>query len=91
MANHRRRHAEKEAAIRRQQQVEAARRGYFTVLAAEFGQQRQEELLAASRAEFVHSQKARAHLAAAERQHTLNAFLQQLKGVQLVCRFCPLV
>lgn len=71
--------------------METARRRYFTAFAAEFGQQRQEELLVASRAEFVHSQQARARLAAAERQHTLNAFLQQLKGVQSVCRFCPLV
>jgi len=85
VANHRRRQAEKEAAICRQQLAEAARQWYFAALAAELEQRRQEELLAARRVESIRSQQARARLVAAERQHALNAFSQQLKGAQAVC------
>ena len=85
IVNHRRRQVEKEAAIRRHQLAEAARRQYFTALAAELEQQHQEELLAARRAEFIRSQQARARLVAAERQQALNAFLLQSKGAQPVC------
>ena len=82
--NHRRRQAEKEAAIRRQQLAEAPRRRYFTALAAELEQQRQEELLAVRRSEYMRSQQARARSIAVERQ--LDAFLRQLKETRQVCR-----
>ena len=96
VVNHRRRQAEKEAVIRRQQLAEAARRQYFAVLAAELERRQQQELLAARRAEFVRSQQARARLLAVERQHALNAFLQQSKGLQPVrsigiCLKCPVL
>ena len=84
IANHRRRQIEKEATIRRQQLAEAARQRYFTALAAELEQQRQEELLAARRSEFIRSQQARARLIATERQHALDAFLGQLGGARPV-------
>ena len=85
IVNHRRRQAEKEAAIRRHQLAEATRRRYFAALAAELEQREQEELLAVRRAEYIRSQRARARLLAAERQQTLDAFLRQLKGPQPVC------
>ena len=85
VANHRRRQIEKEAIIRRQQLAESARQRYFTALAAELEQRRQEELLAARRSEFIRSQQARARLVAAERQHALDAFLGQLGGARPVC------
>jgi len=82
VANHRRRQVEKEATIRRQQ---LAGQRYFVALAEELERRRQEELVAARRAEFIRSQQARARLVVAERQHALNTFLQQLKGAQQVC------
>ncbi|KAF9785091.1 hypothetical protein BJ322DRAFT_1218799 [Thelephora terrestris] len=86
IVNHRRRQAEKEAAIRRQQLSEAARQRYFAALAAELQQLRQEQSIAARRAEFVRSQRARAPLATVERQQALSAFLQQLKEPQPITR-----
>ena len=86
ISNHRRRQAEKEAAIHRHQLAEAARQRYFAALAAELEQQRREELIAARRAEFIRSQQARARLVAGERQHALGAFLRQLNGAQPVCQ-----
>ena len=91
VANHRRRQAEKEAALRRQQSAQAARQQYFAALAAELEQRRQEELLTARRAEFIRSQRARARLVAAGRQHALDAFLRQLKGAQPVCYVCGIL
>lgn len=85
IVDHRRRQAEKEAAIRRQQLAETARQRYLAALVAELKQRRQEELLAARRVEFIRSQQARARLVAAERQQVLRAFLHQLKGPQPVC------
>jgi len=86
VASHRRRQAEKEAAIHRQQLTEATRQRYFAALAAELEQQRREELIAARRAEYIRSQQAGARLVAAERQQAVDAFLRQLKGAQPVCR-----
>jgi len=91
VANHRRRQAEKEAAIRRQQLAQAARQQYFAALTAEVEQRRQEGLLAARRAEFIRSQRARARLIAAGRQHALDGFLRQLKGPQPVCHICAVL
>ncbi|KAF9644445.1 hypothetical protein BDM02DRAFT_946971 [Thelephora ganbajun] len=88
VASHRRRQAEKEAAIHRHQRAETARQQYFAALVAELEQRRQEELITAHRAEFIHSQRVRARLVAAECQRLLNAFLRQLKGPQPVCRIC---
>lgn len=90
IANHRRRQAEKEAAIRRQQLTQAARQRYLA-WAAELEQRRQEELLAARRAEFIHSQRARARLIASGRQHALDAFLRQPEGAQPVCHVCDIL
>ena len=87
VANHRRRQAEQEAVIHRQQLAEATRQRYFAALAAELEQQRQEELLAAHRAQLIRSQQARAHLVAAERQHALDAFLRQFEGARPVRLF----
>jgi len=87
IANHRHRQAEKQAAIRRQQLAQAARQQYFA-WAAELEQRRQEEFLAARRAEFIHSQRARARLVAAGRQHALDAFLRQPEGAQPVRHVC---
>jgi len=91
VANHRRRQAEKEAVIRRQQLVQVARQQYFAALTAELEQRRQEQLLAARRAELIRSQRARARLIAAGRQHALDAFLRQLEGAQPVCHVCGTV
>ena len=88
VANHRRRQAEKEIANHRQRLAEAARQRYFTALAAEVEQQRQEQLLAARRSELIRSQQARARLIATERQHALDAFSRQRKGIQEVCHIC---
>jgi len=66
--------------------AEAAHQRYFAALAAELEQQRREELIAARRAEFIRSQRAGARLVAGERQHALDAFLQQLKGARPVTR-----
>ena len=86
VANHRRRQAE--VAIHRQQQ---ARQRYLSALAAELEQQRQEEILAARRAEFARSQRARARLVAAERQDALDEFLRQLEETRPVCHVYTLV
>lgn len=87
VANHRRRQAEQEAVIHRQQLAEATRQRYFAALAVELEQQRQEELLVARRAQLIRSQRARALLVAAERQHALDAFLRQFEGAQPVRPF----
>ena len=87
VVNHRRRQAEKEVAIHRQQLAEAARQRYSDALAAELEQRREAHLLAARCAGSIRSQQARARLAAAERQHALSGFQQQLRGHQPVCDF----
>ena len=91
VASHRRRQAEKQNAIRRQQLAEATRQRYFTALAAEVEQQRQEQLLAARRSELIRSQQARARLIAAERQYALDAFSRQLNGARPVCHIAVLL
>ena len=91
VANHHHRQAEKEASIHQQQLAQASRQRYFAALAAELKQQRQEELLVARRAEIIRSQRARARLNTAERQHTLGVFLRQHEGGQPACHICGIV
>lgn len=88
IANHRRRQAEEEAAIRPHQLAEAAFRQSFAASGAELEQRQQEEFLVARHAELLHSPQVRAPLFTAEHQHTLNALLQQFKGAQPVRRDC---
>ena len=92
ISNHRRRRAEKEAAIRRQRQVEVARQRYLVSLAAELEQRRQHaELLASRRVEVIRAQQARARLAAAERQLAVKEFFREVEGVPSVRRMCNLL
>ena len=86
ITNYHRRQIEKEAATHRQEQAEAARQRHLASLRAEFEQRRrQEELLASHSAEVIRTQRARARLAAAERQLAVNEFLGRFKGAQPVC------
>lgn len=67
-----------------QQLTEAARRRYTGSLAAELEKRQQKEVLVTRRAELPYSQQERTRLAAAERQHALSMFPQDLRGPQPV-------
>lgn len=87
VVSHRRRQAEREAAIRQQQLAEVVRQVYLTTCAAELEHQRQEEMLQARCVEFIRSREARARPVAAERQHAPNALSHLHKGPHSVCHF----